>query len=252
MNKDDLTIVEHLEELRKRLMIIAYFLAGGVLIGFFFGKRVTKFLTKDDLPSEITLNYFKVTDPLTIYITVIMLIAIIIISPVILYQLWAFVSPGLHPKERKATLSYIPVSIVLFLIGLTFSYLVIFPYMIHFTIGLASEMGVNQLIGVREYFNELLKFTIPFGFVFQLPILLLFLTRLGIISPAFLKKNRKYAYFILMVLAAIIAPPDVITYIIFVLPMMLLYEVSIHISKIGYRQFLKGEQQQLEEELNKD
>jgi sec-independent protein translocase protein TatC len=124
--------------------------------------------------------------------------------------------------------------------------------MIHFTIGLASEMGVNQLIGVREYFNELLKFTIPFGFVFQLPILLLFLTRLGIISPAFLKKNRKYAYFILMVLAAIIAPPDVITYIIFVLPMMLLYEVSIHISKIGYRQFLKGEQQQLEEELNKD
>ncbi|KAA1036569.1 twin-arginine translocase subunit TatC [Macrococcus equipercicus] len=252
MSKDDLTIIEHLEELRKRLMIIAYFLVGGVMVGFFFGKRVTKFLTKDDLPPEITLHYFKVTDPLTIYITVIMLIAIIIISPVILYQVWAFVSPGLHPKERKVTLSYIPVSIILFLIGLTFSYLIIFPYMIHFTIGLAADMGVNQLIGVREYFNELLKFTIPFGFVFQLPILLLFLTRLGIITPVILKKNRKYAYFALMVVAAIIAPPDVMTYVIFVLPMIVLYEVSIQISKIGYRQYLKAEQQLLQDELNND
>ncbi|TDM00661.1 twin-arginine translocase subunit TatC [Macrococcus carouselicus] len=252
MNKDELTVVEHLDELRKRLMIIAYFLMGGIFVGFYFGKPVTRYLTKDDVPAEITLHYFKVTDPLSIYISVIMIIAVLLISPVILYQLWAFISPGLHPQERRATLSYIPISFILFITGLTFSYFVIFPYMIHFTIGLADEMGVEQIIGVREYFNELLKFTIPFGFVFQLPILLLFLTRLGIVSPAFLKKNRKYAYFLLMVIAAIIAPPDVMTYVIFVLPMVILYEFSIQISHIGYRMYLKGEQKLVEEELKQD
>lgn len=249
MNKDDLTVVEHLEELRKRIMIVLYCLVAGVGVGFYFGKPVTKFLTKDDVPKEIKLHYFKVSDPLTIYITVIMIMALIIISPVILYQVWAFISPGLHPKERRATLAYIPISIVLFLAGLAFSYLLVFPYLIYFTIGLASEMGVNQMIGVREYFNEMLRFTIPFGFLFQLPILLLFLTRLGIVTPMFLKKNRKYAYFGLFVVAALIAPPDLITYFMFALPMILLYEVSIQISKIGYRQYLKGEQRLIEEEL---
>lgn len=249
MNKDDLTVVEHLDELRKRIMVVLYSLVAGTVVGFYFGKPVTKFLTRDDVPKEIELHYFKVSDPLTIYITVIMIIALILISPVILYQLWAFISPGLHPKERRATLAYIPISIVLFLAGLAFSYIFVFPYLIYFTIGLASEMGVNQMIGVREYFNELLRFTIPFGFLFQLPILLLFLTRLGLVTPMFLKKNRKYAYFALFVLAALITPPDLITYFMFAAPMIVLYEVSIQISKIGYRQYLKGEQRLIEEEL---
>ncbi|MCU7558537.1 twin-arginine translocase subunit TatC [Macrococcus capreoli] len=249
MNKDDLTVVEHLEELRKRIMIVLYSLVAGTAVGFYFGKPVTKFLTKDDVPKEIELHYFKVSDPLTIYITVIMIIALILISPMILYQLWAFISPGLHPKERRATLAYIPISLVLFLAGLAFSYLFVFPYLIYFTIGLASEMGVHQMIGVREYFNELLRFTIPFGFLFQLPILLMFLTRLGLVTPMFLKKNRKYAYFALFVFAGLIAPPDLITYFMFALPMILLYEASIQISKIGYRQYLKGEQRLIEEEL---
>lgn len=250
MNKDDLTFVEHLEELRKRLMFVGYFLVLGTIVGFIFGRPVTKFLTKDDVPKEITLHYFKVSDPITIYITVIMLIAVLLISPIILYQFWAFISPGLHPHERRVTLAYIPISLALFLIGLSFSYFIIFPYIIKFTIGLASEMGVTQIIGVKEYFSELIKFTIPFGFVFQLPILLLFLTRLGVVTPQFLMKNRKYAYFALMVVAALIAPPDVMTYIMFAVPMVILYEVSIQISRIGYRQYLKGEQKRIEEELN--
>lgn len=249
MDKDNLTVVEHLEELRSRLMIIGYFLIAGTVVGFIFVKPVTRFLT-DDIPKEIPLNYFKVTDPLSVYITVIMVIAFIIISPVILYQLWAFVSPGLHPKERRVTLSYIPISIILFLIGLSFSYFVLFPYVVQLTVKLGAEMGLQNMIGIREYFNELFKFTLPFGFVFQLPILLLFLTRLGVVTPMFLKKNRKYAYFLLMVFAAVIAPPDTMTYIIFTLPMILLYEISIQISKVGYRQYLRAEQALIEDELN--
>ncbi|UOB20254.1 twin-arginine translocase subunit TatC [Macrococcus armenti] len=251
MDKDNLTIVEHLEELRARLMVVGYFLIAGMFIGFIFGKPVTKFLTVTDVPKGIALNYFKVSDPLSIYLSVIMIIAIIIISPVILYQLWAFISPGLHPQERRATLAYIPFCIILFFAGMSFGYFILFPYFINFSLALASDMGLHQQIGVTQYFGEMMKITMPFGFVFQLPILLLFLTRLGVVNPIFLKKNRKYAYFILMVIAAIIAPPDTMTYIIFVLPMVLLYEFSIQISKIGYRQYLKGEQKLIEEELEK-
>lgn len=250
MDKNNLTVVEHLEELRARLMIVGYFLIGGLILGFMVGKPVMKYLTHDNVPKGIVLNFQKVSDPLTVYLSIIMIIAVIIISPVILYQLWAFISPGLHPRERKVTLSYIPISLVLFLSGCSFSYFIIFPYFIVFSLQLASEMGLNAVIGVNEYFNELVKITIPFGLVFELPILLLFLTRLGIVTPKFLKKNRKYAYFILMVIAAIIAPPDTMTYVIFVLPMIFLYEVSIQISAIGYRQYLKAEQKLIEEEIN--
>ena len=88
-------------------------------------------------------------------------------------------------ERTKVTLSYIPFSLILFVGGLLFSYFVIFPYLISFTMGLADDMGIKQTIGIKEYFSEMFKFTIPFGFVFQLPILLLFLTRLGIVTPMF-------------------------------------------------------------------
>lgn len=252
MDKDNLTFVEHLEELRGRIMIIVYFLVGGLIIGFFFAKPVIFYITNDDFTQTLELNAFRITDPLTIYIAMIIVIAFIIVSPVILYELWAFISPGLHPKEQKVTLSYIPFSLILFIGGLLFSYFVIFPYLISFTMGLADDMGIKQTIGIKEYFSEMFKFTIPFGFVFQLPILLLFLTRLGIVTPMFLKKNRKYAYFILLVVAALIAPPDFMTHMLFTIPMILLYEISIIISKIGYKKYLKAEQKLMEEELGMD
>ncbi len=252
MDKDNLTFVEHLEELRGRIMIIAYFLVGGLIVGFFVAKPVIFYITNDDFTQTLELNAFRITDPLTIYITMIIVIAFIIVLPVILYELWAFISPGLHPKEQKVTLSYIPFSLILFVGGLLFSYFVIFPYLISFTMGLADDMGIKQTIGIKEYFSEMFKFTIPFGFVFQLPILLLFLTRLGIVTPMFLKKNRKYAYFILLVVAALIAPPDFMTHMLFTLPMILLYEISIIISKIGYKKYLKAEQKLMEEELGMD
>lgn len=252
MNKDDLTVVEHLEELRGRLMIILYFLIGGLVLGFFIAKPVIFYITNDDFTQTLELNAFRITDPLTIYIGMIIIMAFIVVSPVILYQVWAFIAPGLHPKEQKVTLSYIPFSLFLFVGGLLFSYFIIFPYLISFTMGLADDMGIQQTIGIKEYFSELFKFTIPFGFVFQLPILLLFLTRLGIVTPIFLKKNRKYAYFILLVVAAIIAPPDFMTHMLFTIPMIVLYEISILISKIGYKKFLKAEQKLMEEELGMD
>ncbi|WP_020006110.1 twin-arginine translocase subunit TatC [Salinicoccus albus] len=243
---------EHLEELRKRLLIVMYFFIAALVVGFFLSKPMIYQMQNAPWAREIQMHAFQVTDPLKIYLMVIIIIGFVIILPVIMYQLWAFISPGLHSNERKLTLSYIPIVFVLMLFGMAFGYFILVPYIIDFTFDLSSDMGIETTIGINQYFGFLLRTVIPFGFIFQMPILVLFLTQLGIITPMFLKKNRKYAYFILLVIAALIAPPDLMTHIMLTIPMIVLYEVSIYISKIGYRRYLKAEQKTVEESLDSD
>lgn len=146
-------------------------------------------------------------------------------------------------KRKKITLAYIPVSVFLFLSGISFSYFVLFPFIVRFMKQLGDRMEINQVIGINEYFHFLLQITLPFGLLFQLPVIILFLTRLGIITPDFLSRVRKYAYFILLVIAALITPPDVLSHMMVTLPLLLLYEVSIWISKLAYRKKMKEEEE---------
>ena len=240
---------EHFDELRKRILIVMYFFVAALFVGFFFSKPLIYRMQNAPWTENIQMHAFQVTDPLRIYLVVIVIIAFIIILPVILYQLWAFIAPGLYEKERKVTLSYIPIAMVLLLLGMSFAYVIVVPYIIGFTFDLSFEMGIETTIGINEYFAFLFRTVLPFGVIFQLPVIVLFLTQLGIITPMFLKKNRKYAYFIMFVLAALIAPPDLMTHLLLTVPMIILYEISIYVSKIGYRRYLKAEQQLLEDEL---
>lgn len=240
---------EHFDELRKRILTVMYFFVAALFVGFFFSKPLIYRMQNAPWTENIQMHAFQVTDPLRIYLVVIVIIAFIIILPVILYQLWAFIAPGLYEKERKVTLSYIPIAMVLLLLGMSFAYFIVVPYIIGFTFDLSFEMGIETTIGINEYFAFLFRTVLPFGVIFQLPVIVLFLTQLGIITPMFLKKNRKYAYFIMFVLAALIAPPDLMTHLLLTVPMIILYEISIYVSKIGYRRYLKAEQQLLEDEL---
>ena len=240
---------EHFDELRKRILTVMYFFVAALFVGFFFSKPLIYRMQNAPWTENIQMHAFQVTDPLRIYLVVIVIIAFIIILPVILYQLWAFIAPGLYEKERKVTLSYIPIAMVLLLLGMSFAYFIVVPYIIGFTFDLSFEMGIETTIGINEYFAFLFRTVLPFGVIFQLPVIVLFLTQLGIITPMFLKKNRKYAYFIMFVLAALIAPPDLMTHLLLTVPMIVLYEISIYVSKIGYRRYLKAEQQLLEDEL---
>jgi sec-independent protein translocase protein TatC len=240
---------EHFDELRKRILTVMYFFVAALFVGFFFSKPLIYRMQNAPWTENIQMHAFQVTDPLRIYLVVIVIIAFIIILPVILYQLWAFVAPGLYEKERKVTLSYIPIAMVLLLLGMSFAYFIVVPYIIGFTFDLSFEMGIETTIGINEYFAFLFRTVLPFGVIFQLPVIVLFLTQLGIITPMFLKKNRKYAYFIMFVLAALIAPPDLMTHLLLTVPMIILYEISIYVSKIGYRRYLKAEQQLLEDEV---
>lgn len=248
MTEKNLTIIEHIDELRKRLIVIVGFFLVAVLGSFFLAKPLIQFLQVDGEAENITLNAFNVVDPIMIYFKVIIFIAVILISPLIMYQLWAFISPGLHERERQVTLSYIPFSFLLSIGGIVFSYMVLLPYVMRFMMNLSVDLGIVQTIGINEYFNFLFQLTIPFAIVFQLPVVLLFLTRLGILNPVLLVKFRKYAYFGLFVIAAFITPPDLFSHLFVTVPLFALYEISIVISRIGYRKYLKGEQQQQIEE----
>ncbi|KIH70748.1 twin-arginine translocase subunit TatC [Salinicoccus roseus] len=243
---------EHLEELRKRLLIVMYFFVGALIIGFFLSKPLIYQMQNAPWAESIQMHAFQVTDPLKIYLLVIVIIGLVVVLPVIMYQLWAFVAPGLYGNERKLTLSYIPIVMILMMIGMAFGYFVLVPYIIQFTFELSEDMGIETTIGINQYFGFLFRTVLPFGVIFQMPILVLFLTQLGLLTPMFLKKNRKYAYFILLVIAALIAPPDLMTHIMLTIPMIVLYEISIYISKIGYRRHLKAEQKAIEESLDSD
>ena len=239
MKGKEMSLLEHITELRRRLVITFFFFVLFVAAGFFLAKPLIIYLQQTDETKLLTLNAFKLTHPLFVYGQLAFIIGAVLTSPLVLYQLWAFISPGLYEKERKVTLSYIPISIILFLGGIAFSYFILFPFVVDFMTRVSDDLNVNQVIGIHEYFQFLLQLTLPFGLLFQMPVVIMFITRLGLVTPMFLAKIRKYAYFVLFVIAALITPPELLSHLMVSVPLLILYEISIVISRISYRQAQK-------------
>lgn len=250
MDEQKQSIYDHIEELRKRIIIAVVFLVLSFIAGLFVAKPVIVFLQNAPEAQGIPMNAFTLTDPLKVYFSFAFLIAFIMTAPIALYQLWAFVSPGLYENERKVTLSYIPAVFILFLGGLSFSYFVLFPFVIEFVGKLAESLNIQEMYGANQYFTFLFQLTLPFGFVFQLPVIVLFFTRLGMLNPAMLVQIRKYAYFVLLVIAGMITPPEIISHLMVSVPLFLLYEFSILVSRYGYRKMLQAEAKRQLEEAN--
>ncbi|MRX72767.1 twin-arginine translocase subunit TatC [Bacillus lacus] len=244
MLEKEMSVLEHITELRKRLILVVVFFFVSVIIGFLLSRPIIIYLQHTEEARRLTLNAFRLTDPVMVYMQFAFIIAFILTSPVILYQLWAFISPGLYEKERKITLSYIPVSAALFLIGISFSYFVLFPFVVNFMERVSNDLQINQVIGIHEYFQFLLQLTVPFGFLFQLPVVIMFLTRLGIVTPMFLAKVRRYAYFVLLVVGAFITPPELLSHLMVTVPLLFLYEISIIVSRVSYRKAMKYKMEQ--------
>lgn len=241
MNHNEMSVYDHIGELRKRLIIVVVFFLFAMVGSFFLAEPLIVYLQQADEAKELTMNAFRLTDPIKVYMEFAFIIAFIMTFPITLYQLWAFISPGLFEKERKVTLSYIPMSLLLFLAGISFSYFVLFPFVVDFMTRLANRLNIEQVIGINEYFEFLIQLTLPFGLLFQLPVVIMFLTRLGIVTPDFLTKVRKYAYFILLVIGAFITPPELISHMMVTVPMFILYEISILISRSAYKKRMLAE-----------
>jgi sec-independent protein translocase protein TatC len=228
---------EHLEELRKRLIICFTAVGIGFVLSYGFKEKLFQILTRPLIRVMQTgdkLIFTGLPEAFFTYLKVAFLSGIILAAPVIFYQFWMFVAPGLYDKEKRLMAPIVFLSTFFFVGGAFFGYFIVFPYGFKFFLGFASEI-IRPLPSMREYLGFASKLLLVFGLVFELPLIITFLARLGIVSVSFLKKNRKYALLLFFVGAAILTPPDVVTQIMMALPLMVLYEISI----IGARIFGK-------------
>jgi sec-independent protein translocase protein TatC len=227
----------HLEELRRRLIVCFVAVGIGFVLSYGFKEKLFQILTRPLIGVMETgdkLIFTGLPEAFFTYLKVAFLSGIILATPIIFYEFWMFVAPGLYDKEKRLMLPIVFLSTLFFLGGSFFGYFIVFPFGFKFFLGFASEI-IRPLPSMREYLSFASKLLLAFGVVFELPLIITFLAKLGIVSVSFLKKNRKYAVLLFFVGAAILTPPDVVTQIMMALPLMLLYEISI----VGARIFGK-------------
>ncbi|WP_368503400.1 twin-arginine translocase subunit TatC [Alkalihalophilus sp. As8PL] len=231
MKKEESHLIDHLTELRKRIIITLIIFLTTLIGAFIFVKDIYEYLVKD-LDGKLAL--LGPGDILWIYMMLAAVVAVAVTIPVAAYQIWRFVKPALKKEEQRATLLFIPSLFFLFIGGISFGYFVLFPLVLSFLLNIAGDQ-FQTFFTAERYFQFMLQMTLPFGFLFEMPAVVMFLTKLGIVNPKTLVKGRKYAYFLLIVLSVLITPPDFLSDVLVIIPLLVLYEISTTLSNIVYR-----------------
>lgn len=249
MNEDEkLPFTAHLEELRSRLIRCAIGIGAGFAIAYLFKEKLFEILTRpliQVMEKGDTLIFTGIPEAFFTYLKVSLLAGILLAMPVIMYEFWMFVAPGLYQKERRLMLPIILTSSIFFVGGALFGYFIVFPYGFKFLLGFATET-LRPLPSMKEYLSFSAKLLLAFGFVFELPLVITFMARLGLVSVPFLKRNRKYALLLFFVGSALLTPPDVVTQIMMSFPLMILYEISIIGARVFGRKPLEPEDSEAE------
>ncbi len=239
-----MTFLEHLEELRQALVKA---LAGLLIVSIicaFFSSRLLQLISDPIikiLPKDSSLVFTGLPDPFFIYVKVVILAAVIITLPWIIYQLWRFIRPGLHEHEKKYAIPFIIAATVLFYAGAAFAYFLVFPAAFKFFLSWGSE-DLKPMIAIREYISLVILLMLAFGAVFETPIVIVFLGLLGVVNSSILKTGRRYFVVFSFVIAAILTPtPDVINQTMMAVPLLLFYEVGIYILVLIERQRSRNE-----------
>ncbi len=227
-----MSFLEHLEELRSKLIRAVLAILAAFLGCLVFAERVFSLLASPItklLPKDSTLIFTALPDPFFIYIKVSLIMGIFIALPYVLYQLWLFISPGLYQKERRMAVPFVVLATALFYIGASFAYFIVFPAAFQFFLSYQTP-ELKAMISIREYVSLVMVLMLAFGAVFETPIIIVFLGLLGILDTDQFKKGRRYFIVLAFVIAAILTPtPDVINQTLMAVPMILLYEVGIRI-----------------------
>ncbi len=226
----EMSFVEHLDELRGRLLrgIIAIGLAACGVYAFI--DPILAWMVKP----VGRLVFTAPAEAFMTRITLSLFIGAFVAAPVLLYQTWAFVAAGLKETEARYARIFGPCSILLFLLGAVFAYGVTIPIAVRFLLSFSSE-AIVPMITIKSYVSFVGTMILAFGVVFELPLILMFLTKIGIATPEFLRQKRRHAIVIILVVSAIITPPDVVTQLIMAVPLIILYEVGLWASRITYR-----------------
>jgi sec-independent protein translocase protein TatC len=229
-----MSFLEHLDELRKRLVHIAAYIGVGFLVCWFFHRQIYDFLAipiTKELPPGTKLAYTNVTQVFTLYMKVAFLAGIFLTLPLTLYEVWKFIAPGLYKKEKKYVIPFLASSILLFVSGAAFCYYIVLPAAFKFLIELGASF--MPVIKIDEYLDLTNMMLLGFGLIFEMPVVVAFLSIFGLISASFLWNKFKYAMVGIVILAAIISPTgDAFNLMIWSAPMILLYVISIGVAAL--------------------
>jgi len=228
----DLPFLQHLEELRWRLLksILSVVVMAGA--SFYFADELVKLIR---IPlGEVQLYNIAVTGTFYAYLKIALVAGVFGALPIIFYQMWSFISPGLYRQEKATILPLVFVSTLLFAAGATFCYFLVLPIAFKFLIGFAGDMVINT-ITIGSYISFVGLLEIAFGFCFQLPVIAYFFGRIGIINARVMGKGRRYAIVAILIIGAIITPPDIFTQLLLALPLYTLYEISIIVVRLTQR-----------------
>jgi sec-independent protein translocase protein TatC len=238
-----MSFLDHLDELRKRLVRIVIYLGIGFVVSFFFVRQIYHFLSipiLKVLPEGVKLAYTNPTDVFTVYMKVAFLAAIFITVPLSLYEVWKFIAPGLYRNEKRYVVPFLVSSVLLFLLGGAFCYYIVLPQAYGFLLGLGHDF--MPVIKIDEYLDLTNMMLLGFGLVFEMPVIVAFLALFGLVSAKFLWNKFRFAIIIIVVLAAVISPTgDAFNLMIWAAPMILLYIISIGIAALfGWRRKVRG------------
>ncbi len=268
-NVNEMSFLDHLEDLRWHLIRATSAIMIVATLAFIFSRSIFKHIIF--APKEMSFPTYKLLCKAAQFINVdttfcgdelpmmiqnrtmagqfsadiwtAILAGFIIAFPYVIYQFWKFISPGMHPNERKHSRGFIIISSFLFFLGVLFGYYIVTPLSINFLANYSISEIVENQIDISSYIALVRSAALASGLVFELPIIIYFLTKIGLVTPEFLKKYRKYALVIVLILSAIITPPDIASQIIVAIPILILYQVSIYISKIVVRNQKRKEKQ---------
>ncbi len=234
----------HLEELKVRLTRVLIAIGAGFGICYLFKEKLFTVLTLPliaVLPDNSSMIFTGLPEAFFTYLKVSFFASIFLVSPYILYQIWNFVSPGLYNSEKKHVAPFVIFSTTFFLGGSLFAYYIVFPFGFKFFVGFGNDV-IRPMLSLKEYLSFSMKLLIAFGVIFELPIFMFFLAKIGMVNSRTLRKKRKYAILLVFVAAALFTPPDVVTQGLMALPLMLLYEISIWVVRMGEKKLVRKEE----------
>ncbi|SFM61349.1 twin-arginine translocase subunit TatC [Thermodesulforhabdus norvegica] len=232
--EDRAPFLDHLEELRRRIIVCIAAVLVGTVISFGFKEKIFRILVRplvEALPqsSGHTLIYTAPHEAFVTYLKVAVLAGVGLASPVIIFEFWRFVAPGLYEHEKRYLFPIVAASVIFFLGGSLFGYFVVFPFGFKFFTSFATDF-ITPMISTKEFLSFAVRLLLVFGLVFELPLIVFFLARLGLITDRFLKRQRKYAILVIFIVAAVLTPPDVFTQLLMAGPLLVLYEISVWIA----------------------
>lgn len=228
--KDQMTIMSHLNAFRKTIVWSAISILPGATIGWFIREQILAVLIQPVKASGAHLVYLAATEAFTTELLISVFAGIVLALPFIAYQFWKFVLPALHAHEKRYLVTFVPFSIILFVVGVVFGYFTVFSYGVQFLLGFGME-GIEPTLSLAKYVSFTFWFLLPFGVMFEMPLVLLLLMRMGLVKRDTLKKNRKWVFVGAFVIAAVATPTtDMFSQTVMAAAIYVLYEVSIWIS----------------------